>query len=122
LRQAFKCSALIIAIVAVLFYSGLPDVKTNSSENSASANDNSSPANSIDPSHKDEKPLHGTTDAKVSSPKQVSGEVAKQTAFRQNKPVGSVFAEPNQLSKASQVSPQRHPTPMDSHRLARLQP
>jgi hypothetical protein len=122
LRQAFKCSALIIAIVAVLFYTGRPDVKTYPSETSASAKENSSPANSVDPSHKDEKPLHGTTGARVSSPKQVSGEVARQAAFRQSKPVGSVFTEPNRQSKTAQVSPQRQATPMDSHRLARLQP
>jgi hypothetical protein len=54
LRQAFKCSALIIAIVAVLFYTGAPAIKKNASETSVSAKENSSSVNSLDPSHKDE--------------------------------------------------------------------
>jgi hypothetical protein len=121
LRQAFKCSALIIAIVAVLFYTGAPDVKRNVSETSASAKENSSSANSIDPSHKDQKPLYGAKDTKASSPNEAAVELARQTAFQQNKPVGSVFADSNPQSKTAQVSSQRQPPPMDSHRLARLQ-
>jgi hypothetical protein len=121
LRQAFKCSALIIAIVAVLFYTGAPAIKKNASETSVSAKEYLSSANSIDPAHKDQKPLDSAKDAKVSSPKVASVELVRQTAFQQNKPVGSVFADSNPQSKTAQVSSQLQPPTMDSHRLARLQ-
>jgi hypothetical protein len=121
LRQAFKCSALIIAVVAVLFYTGAPHVKQNASETSASARENSSSANTIDPAYKYQKPLESAKDTKVSSPNEAAGDLARQTAFQQNKPVGSVFADSNPQSKTAQVSSQRQSPPMDSHRLARLQ-
>jgi hypothetical protein len=105
-----------------MFHTGAPDVIKNASETSASVKDNSSSENSIDQSHKEEKPLDGTKDAKVSSPNEASVELARQTPFQQNKPVGSVIADSHLKSKTAQVSPQRQPPPIDSHRLARLQP